>query len=192
MLEDTIYLVSGIERSGTSMLMQILDGGGIPLIFDEKREVNEHNPKGYYEVGGGKIINLLQKKPRYIDRFKGKGFIKVTAYGLLFLPRGKYNIIFIERNMEEVLNSMEKMSQGENLEREEIEESLTKLLRYVKKLLAERGDMKVLYVDYNRILRNPPQEIKKIEDFLGEKFNLAGAISRVDRGLYRNKAKNDS
>lgn len=193
MLEDTIYIVSGIERSGTSMLMQILDGGNIPLIFDEKRKTDEHNPEGYYEMAGGKIINLLQKNPKHVDKFKGKGFFKVTAYGLLFLPKRKYRIVFIERNMEEVLDSMEKMRKGEDLGREEITESLTKLLHHVKKLLAQRVDMDVLYVNYNRILQNPPQEIKRIGDFLGEEFNLEGAISRVNRKLYRNIAtKNDS
>ncbi len=187
MFEDTIYIVSGIERSGTSMLMQILGRGNIPLLFDEKRKADEHNPRGYYEVEGGKIINLLQENPDYVNKFKGKGFVKITAYGLLFLPKSKYRIIFIERDMEEVLNSMEKMRKGETLERGEIRESLTHLLNHVKKLLAQRADIEVLYVNYNRILQNPSQEIKRIGDFLGEEFDTEGAVSGVNERLYRNR-----
>jgi len=188
MLEDTIYIVSGLERSGTSMLMQMLDGGGIPLVFDEKRKPDDNNPKGYYELAGGKIINLLQENPDYVNEFKGKGFVKITAYGMLFLPKGKYRIIFIERDMEEVLDSMEKMKKGEDLVRGEIKESLTRLLNHVKKLLASREDMDVLHVNYNRILRNPSQEISRIGEFLGEEFNVEGAVSRVNETLYRNRA----
>lgn len=188
MLDDTIYIVSGLERSGTSMLMQILDGGGIPLVFDEKRKPDESNPEGYYELAGGKIINLLQENPDYVNGFKGRGFVKITAYGMLFLPKGKYRIIFIERDMEEVLDSMERMKKGEDLDREEIKESLTRLLSHVKKTLTQRSDIEVLHVNYNRILENPSQEIKRIGDFLGEEFNVEGAVSRVNETLYRNRA----
>lgn len=186
--EDTIYIASGLERSGTSMLMQILDGGNVPVLYDSKRRPDEHNPRGYYELAGGKIINLLQENPNYVDNFRGKGFVKITAYGLLFLPQRKYKIIFIERNMNEVLDSMEKMKKKEDFEREEIKKSLTKLLRHVKRLILKREDMDVLQVSYNKILENPQREIKKIGDFIGNEFNLDQAVSKVDKKLYRNRA----
>ena len=57
--ENINYIVSGLERSGTSMMMQILRSGGLPTAFDESRKPDVNNPKGYYELEGGKIINKL-------------------------------------------------------------------------------------------------------------------------------------
>ncbi len=91
--KNTNYIVSGLERSGTSMLMQILKAGNLPIAFDNSRPADENNPKGYYELEGGKIINKLMNKSFPLDSYKGK-FIKITAYGLKFLPPGKYKIIY--------------------------------------------------------------------------------------------------
>ena len=86
--KDINYIVSGLERSGTSMLMQILDAGDLPIGYDESRPADESNPKGYYELEGGKIINRLMDGTFPLEKYKGN-FIKVTAYGLKFLPPGK-------------------------------------------------------------------------------------------------------
>ena len=80
------YIVSGLERSGTSMMMQILDKGGVPVAFDYMRKPNRHNPKGYYELAGGKIINQLMEGIFPFDNYRGI-FIKITAYGLKYLPQ---------------------------------------------------------------------------------------------------------
>ncbi len=75
------YIVSGLERSGTSMLMQILHAGGVPMAFDNStRPPDDSNPKGYFELEGGKIINKLMKETFPFEKFKGQ-FIKITAYG---------------------------------------------------------------------------------------------------------------
>ncbi len=188
MEKNTIRIVSGIERSGTSMLMQILEGAKVTLVFNKDRKADIHNPKGYYELARGKIISVLEKNPGYVDRFKGKGFVKITAFGLRFLPKGrKYKIIFIERDMGEILNSMEKMKDGDNLKREEIKGPLVKLINYTRSMLDKRDDIEVLYVSYNKIVKNPREEIKKIGEFIGKEFDLDGAVARVDKKLYRNR-----
>ena len=80
-LEKNInYIVSGLERSGTSMLMQILKAGSVPISYDKSRKPDENNPKGYFELEGGKIINKLIDSDFPLDRFKGE-FIKITAFG---------------------------------------------------------------------------------------------------------------
>ena len=94
---DFNYIVSGLERSGTSMLMQILKAGEIPVSFDLSRPPDENNPKGYYELEGGKIINRLIDQSFPLGKYVGK-FIKITAYGLKFIPLGNYKIIYSERN----------------------------------------------------------------------------------------------
>ncbi|HEC89870.1 MAG TPA: nucleotide pyrophosphatase, partial [Thermoplasmatales archaeon] len=107
------YIVSGLERSGTSMLMQALYAGGFPIAFDESRKPDENNPKGYFELEGGKIINRLMEGAFPFEKYRGI-FIKITAYGLKFLPTGRYKVIYSERDIEEILDSMEKMMGGKD------------------------------------------------------------------------------
>jgi len=189
MLLDTKknYIVSGIERSGTSLLMQILSNGGIPVSLDDKRKADENNPKGYFELEGGKIINKLMDKTFPFEQYKGS-FIKITAYGLKFLPIGEHTIIYIERDIEEILDSMKKMAQISDENREETRDIFLKLNTMIKKEIDNRSDIKVLYINYNKILLNPPEEIKKITAFLEiTEINLQEMINTVDKTLYRQR-----
>jgi len=186
--KDVNYIVSGLERSGTSMLMQILEAGGVPTSFNsDSRPPDDNNPKGYFELEGGKIINRLMKGTFPFDRYKGK-FIKITAYGLKYLPAGKYKVIFSERNIEQILNSMEKMARIHDEKREETRESFLKLNGMIKDKIRGREDIEVLMVNFNDILSDPENNIRKIYDFLGSQaFDLEKMIKSVDQSLYRNR-----
>lgn len=184
---STNYIVSGIERSGTSMMMQILSNGGIPVTFDEKRKPDENNPKGYYELAGGKIINQLINDSFPFNKYLGT-FIKITAYGLKFLPKGNYKIIYSERNINEILDSMEKMAQITDENREETKEIFLKLNQMIKQKITGRSDCDVLFMDYNNILKNPETEIKKIPVFLQiTDADINNMIQTVDTTLYRQR-----
>jgi len=185
--KNTNYIVSGLERSGTSMLMQILNAGSIPIAFDNGRPADEYNPKGYFELLGGKIINKLIAKSFPIEKYKGK-FIKITSYGLKFLPKARYKIIYSERDFEEILESMEKMMKKKDEDRAESKKNLIKLNNVIKKKLQEKKDLDVLFVNYNNILKNPKNNIKKILDFLGLPYdNLDKMIQAVDLKLYQSR-----
>ena len=158
--ENVNYIVSGQERSGTSMLMQILHAGNIPTAFDETRPADNHNIKGYFELEGGKIINKLISKEFPISKFKGN-FIKITAYGLKYLPPGDYKIIYTERNIEETLDSIRKMIKNNDFNREETRDSILKLDKLIKNEIKDRTDINVLFVSYNEILENPKENIQK-------------------------------
>ena len=80
-----------------------------PISFDKSRKPDINNPKGYFELEGGKIINKLMEGIFPLELYKGE-FIKITSYGLKYLPEGKYKIIYSERNIDEILDSMEKMT----------------------------------------------------------------------------------
>jgi len=187
-LDPTInYIISGIERSGTSMLMQILDNGKIPVSSDEKRKPDENNPKGYYELEGGKIINKLIDGIFPFDKYKGT-FIKITAYGLKFLPPGNYKIIYSERNIDEILYSMEKMAQIKDGNREETKQTFLKLNCMIKSSIKNRTDCKILYINYNQILENPKGEIEKILEFIKtEEADVTSMIKTIDKKLYRQR-----
>jgi hypothetical protein len=182
------YIVSGLERSGTSMLMQILDAGGIPSAFDQSsRPPDDDNPRGYYELEGGKIINKLMNEEFSFEPYKGM-FIKITAYGLKFLPKGNYKIIYSQRNIEEILDSMEKMAKIQDENRNDTRVVFTKLNDMIIQRIKEREDTDVLFVNYNEIVSNPAENVKKIYDFLGSKeFDLEKMITSVDKSLYRKR-----
>ena len=187
--KDTNYIVSGLERSGTSMLMQILDAGGLECIFDESREPDENNPKGYFELEGGKIINKLIQGEFRFDKYKGK-VIKITAYGLKFLPKGSYKIIYSERAIEEILDSMEKMVGTKDENRLETKKAFTSLNEMIKKQMQEREDIDTLFVNYNQILANPDENIQRIQQYLKiPERKIHDMTSVVDKRLYRNRKK---
>ena len=188
-LDNTInYIASGIERSGTSLLMQILEAGGLPMAFDTaSRPPDDNNPRGYYELEGGKIISRLMNGTFPLADHRGR-FIKITAFGLKFLPPGKYRIIYTERNIEEVLDSMEKMAKLRDQNREETKASFIKLNDMIKGLITKRDDVEVLFVNYNQIVADPQGQIKKIAEFLGDKdIDQAAMVAAVDAKLYRKR-----
>jgi len=182
------YIASGIERSGTSLLMQILEAGGLPMAFDTaSRPPDDNNPRGYYELEGGKVISRLMNGTFPLANHRGR-FIKITAFGLKFLPPGKYRIIYTERNIEEVLDSMEKMARLQDQNREETKASFIKLNDMIKGLIAKRDDINVLFVSYNQIVADPKGQIQKIAEFLGEKdIDQPAMVAAVDAKLYRKR-----
>jgi len=186
--ENISYIVSGLERSGTSMLMQMLHAGDLPVAFDDKsRPSDQNNPKGYFELEGGKIINRLMDGTFPFDQYKGT-FIKITAYGLKYLPPGKYNIIYSERNIEEILDSMEKMAEIKDTDRKETKDIFLKLNNMIKNQLKNREDITVLFVNYNHILSDPENNIKKIQSFLHICENdFDKMMEAVDNRLYRQR-----
>lgn len=192
-LDSTVnYIVSGLERSGTSLLMQILHQGGVPTAFNtDSRPPDENNPRGYYELEGGKIINRLKEGSFPLNDYKGT-YIKITAYGLKFLPPGKYRIIYSERNIEEILDSMEKMARIKDEDREETREVFLKLNHMIKDQISTRSDIEVLFVNYNQIVADPEKNARKIHEFLGsQEFDLGKMIESIDVKLYR-KRRTDS
>lgn len=178
------YIVSGLERSGTSMMMQILHKGGAPVVFDNSRKPDYHNPKGYYELEGGKIINKLMDGSFPIKKYDGK-FIKITAYGLQFLPKGDYAIIYMIRNIDEILDSMEKMSGS--IDRDEEKRLFEKLNKFTIALMEKREDIRYIIVNYRDVIENPKREISRINEFLNGMLDVEEAIKAVDPNLWRNR-----
>ncbi len=186
--KDVNYIVSGLERSGTSMLMQILEAGGLSLAFDtESRPPDENNPKGYFELEGGKVINKLMDGQFPLEKYKGR-FVKITAFGLKFLPPGKYKIIYSRRDMEEILDSMEKMARIDDKDRDATRNAFTKLDKMIRNLISERDDIDVLFFDYNQTLQDPAKSAAEINDFLDAgDLDMKEMTAAVDRRLYRNR-----
>jgi len=170
------------------MLMQILHAGGAPMAYDhDSRPPDDNNPKGYFELEGGKIITRLMDEKFTLDKYRGE-FIKITAYGLKFLPEGRYKIIYSERNIDEILDSMEKMARISDDSREETRDSFLKLNDMIKGLIRKRSDVDSLFINYNNILDNPEENVARIHEFIGsEELDLEKMKACVDKTLYRNR-----
>jgi hypothetical protein len=180
-----IYIVSGLPRSGTSMLMQILQAGGMPVASDGMRKPDRSNPKGYLEVES--IIDKLKGNPDYVFNFEDR-VLKVIAYGLQFLPPGNYKLIYVDRNIEEILDSMEEMMRAKDEERNDTKKAFIKLNNKTKADIKERKDMQVLFVNYNEILSSPKKQLEEIHRFLEERnLDLEKMIAAVDEKLYRQR-----
>lgn len=185
--ENINYIVSGLERSGTSMMMQILRSGDVPIASDGLRKSDENNPKGYYELEGGKIINKLMEKTFPIEEYEGR-FIKITAFGLSFLPQGSYKIIYMERNLDEVMDSMERMAKISDETREETKESFKKLNEKIKNDIKYRDDVDVLFANYNEMLEIPEENVKRVCNFLNLYDAAVNAmVGVIDTRLYRQR-----
>lgn len=103
---STVVIVSGLPRSGTSMMMSMLKAGGMELLVDSQRKADDDNPKGYYELE--KVKNLRHDNS-WLNEASHKA-VKVISILLYQLPEDiRYKIIFIKRNLDEVLASQQLM-----------------------------------------------------------------------------------
>lgn len=193
--EPEIVIVSGLPRSGTSMLMRMLKAGGIPPLTDNLRVADEDNPKGYFEFEPVKKLREGQSTDMsWLPQANGK-VVKVISFLLSYLPPDHtYRVLFLQRAIEEVLASQRKMliRRGEDPEKvsdTEMADSFAKHVTQVTGWLKEQPNMKTLFVDYNQMLKDPKPQVHQINLFLGGKLDEAQMIATVDPKLYRQRKK---
>lgn len=195
-IKGEVVIVSGLPRSGTSMMMQILDAAGMPLLTDGKREADISNPKGYYEFE--KVKKLMVDKS-WLPEAKGKG-VKIIAQLLPFLPANyDYKVIFMKRNMLEVLASQnimlgkDKDPEGkEKVFSVRLHDTFQKQLQKIDAWVESQSNVDILEVNYSDVLEQPDQEFESILAFLGIDGDVEKMKKVVDKSLYRNKiGKND-
>jgi LPS sulfotransferase NodH len=183
-----ITIVSGLPRSGTSLMMQMLEAGGMPILTDFQREPDIDNPRGYFEWEPAK---LLPKAPQRIDEAEGKA-VKVVSQLLFSLPEGRdYKVIFMERPLPEVLASQDKMlaRRGTNVSDDPITlgNAFQEHMREVVAWLEERPQIPVHRVGYRKLLRDPAGTAASICAFLALDLDAESMALQVDPGLYRNR-----
>lgn len=186
---EYVIIVSGLPRSGTSMMMKMLKSVGIPVLEDGIRKPDENNPNGYFEY---ELVKKLKQDDKWLDDAKGFA-VKIVATLLQYLPkRIHYKIIFMERDINEIISSQRKMlSRMKNEENAQDDSTMSKIytqhLEKVKLYANKNKNMDVLYISYNEMLINPYKEGKKISTFFGSCLNVSEMISAVDKDLYREK-----
>ena len=191
MNKKIITIVSGLPRSGTSMMMRMLEAGGMRILKDEIRKADDDNPAGYYEF---EKVKKLKKDPSWLENAKGKA-VKIISSLLEHLPeRYTYKIIFMHRNMEEILNSQRQMliRRGEPTDEvsdEKIGKMFLKHLQKIEERLNKQSNMDVLTIHYNEILKEPAKHGEIINRFLGNALNTKNMTGVIDRTLYRQRGK---
>ncbi len=188
MPENTITIVSGLPRSGTSMMMQMLEAGGIPVLKDDIRRPDEDNPRGYYEFERVKQVATDQA---WLEDARGK-VVKMVSALLPKLPAGyQYRVVFMRRRMEEILASQKVMLARRQQEDKTGDEQMARYfnnhLSQVSQWLAQQPNIQVLYVHYNELLAEPAPHIDELNRFLGGNLDLGKMMAVVDRRLYRER-----
>ncbi|MDM8564640.1 alkaline phosphatase family protein [Candidatus Halobeggiatoa sp. HSG11] len=181
-----IIIVSGLPRSGTSMMMQMLEAGGVPILTDGKREADSNNLKGYYEYEKTKH---LQTDRGWLPEADGKA-VKIIAQLLPFLPprTHKFKVIFMQRNLDEVLASQEVMLKnlnrpGAKLPPDKLKASFAAQIRQIKQVLGRT--IETHYVDYHQAIKDPQKIAKQIQEFLDQDLDVNAMAKAVEPKLRR-------
>lgn len=188
--DKTIYVVSGLPRSGTSMMMKMLEAGGVTPLVDNIRTADDDNLQGYYEFE--RVKAMKDGDVAWISEAQGK-VIKVISALLESLPAEyTYKIIFMEREMMEILASQRKMLERRGkpsnpAEDEKFAELYGKHLEKVKSWLATKPNMKVLYVRYNDMVGDPADYAKKVAEFLDAAMNVEAMVNIPQEQFYRQR-----
>jgi Sulfotransferase domain len=186
-----ITIVSGLPRSGTSLMMQMLVAGGMHPLSDGQRFADTDNPRGYLEW---ERIKTLPKDPDCIAEAEGK-VVKVISRLLLSLPAGhEYRVIFMQRPLPEVLASQEQMMKRRGTYKDGgnsavMGAAFEKHLREVYAWMDARPYVKVLRLAYGDVLNQPKEMCHRIVEFLGTPLILEAMCRQVDSSLYRNRAR---
>lgn len=172
------------------MMMKMLEAGGIAPMTDLLRAADMDNPKGYYEYE--RVKQLDKGDTAWVPEARGK-VIKVISALLKHLPANEqYRVIFIRRNMSEILASQRKMlvNRGEDPNKQDDAQMamlFEKHLAQVEAWLAAQPNIRTLYLHYSDILANPRSQIETLNTFLGGKLDTDRMASEVDPALYRNR-----
>jgi hypothetical protein len=189
-IQDSLIVVTGLPRSGTSMLMQMLSAGGIEVVSDGLRKADEDNPHGYLEF---EPVKKLLRDSSWLSASRGKA-IKIVAPLLSALPPAlPCRVIVCERDLDEVLDSQERMlvHRGSALattpeRRRMLKQEYARTLSRVDAMLARRPDTLALVVNYGNAITDSFGTAGKVSQFLGVGLDVEKMASAVTPSLYRN------
>lgn len=182
-----IFIVTGLPRSGTSLMMQIMNKSEIPVFSDGQRENDINNPEGYFELEAVKGIVMNNS---FLDEAKGQVVKIVSPLPIYLNLNHNYKVIFMRREMDEILRSQEKMLDKDQVsEREKFRTiydfHLKKTYRFFKE-----NEIPYIDVSYNELVSDPESEIQKVITFCGLQTNIEELVKVVKPDLYRNRNEN--
>jgi hypothetical protein len=191
---DFITVVSGVPRSGTSLMMQMLEAGGMPILTDRIRTANDDNPLGYYEYEPVKALSKGQAE--WLPLAQGK-VVKVITALLEYLPVGyDYRLVMMHRQMDEVVVSQRRMLEHRGEPQtaatdDKLADMLARHLAKVEGWLARQPNFTRVTVDYNQLVADPLPPVLAVNQLLGGRLDTERMCAVVQPSLYRNRSRND-
>jgi hypothetical protein len=189
MKNNFITIVSGLPRSGTSMMMQAIEAGGLSVLCDHIRSEDDDNPRGYYEF---EPVKKTKADPSWVPG--ARGMVVKVIYSLLYdLPAEyQYRVVFMERSMKEVLASQKKMLErraqaGGGVPEDKMAELFRTQLAKFEHWINNQNNFSMLRVGYADMVADPEATVDKVNEFLGGSLNREAMIRAVDPELYRNR-----
>jgi hypothetical protein len=187
---EPVTIVAGLPRSGTSMMMQMLAAGGLPVLTDRVRQPDEDNPRGYYEF---EPVKEVRQDRSWLDQAEGK--VVKMVYRLLYdLPADRtYRVIFMKRELAEVIRSQEEMLQRHDkpsgdVSADQLAGIYRRQIADVSTWLEAHSNFGVLFVQYGDVLENPARVADELNRFLDGRLDVAAMLRVPDKALYRQRA----
>ena len=186
---DFVTIVSGVPRSGTSMMLRMLAAGGLPILTDGVRSADEDNPHGYLEW---ERVKSLKQDASWVADAVGKG-VKVIYHWLYDLPlEYRYRVVFMRRDLDEVLASQAAMLRrravtGQSPDDATMKRLFQEELREIDEWLARQPSFSILHVDYAAVLASPLEQAERVNAFLGGPLDSRAMAGMVDLALYRRR-----
>jgi hypothetical protein len=187
--QSFVTIVSGLPRSGTSLMMQLLGAGGMPILTDGERGPDPDNPRGYFEL---EAVKDTRRNPAWLADAAGKA-VKMVHVLLYDLPAGySYRVILMKRKLEEVLASQRAMldrqgKKGANLSPAQLMAVYQKQLSQLEDWLSKQDHFRWLTVSYNDLVAEPGEPIEAVNQFLGGGLDCGAMCRVVEPGLYRQR-----
>jgi hypothetical protein len=184
-----ITIVSGLPRTGTSMMMRFLEAGGLEALTDGVREADADNPRGYYELERAKTI---REDSSWLDEAEGKVFKMVSLLLFHLPPERNCKIILMRRDLDEVLASQAVMlsNLGKDQDQppdEKMKALFTAHLAEVEQFLHNRPALETLQCDFRRVVENPIAVARQVADHLGLDLDLERMAATIEPELYRQR-----
>ena len=189
---EPVVVVSGLPRSGTSMMMRMLEAGGLEILSDGERTADVDNPNGYFEFERVKHLEKETDKS-YLRAGRGKA-VKVISFLVKELPDDNdYRVIFLRRHLDEVLASQQKMiDRLESADTDAADEAMKEAFRNdivrVRLHCRNRPNFELVEVQYRETIDDPAAMAAKVNAFLGGHLDEGAMRAAVDASLYRNRA----
>ena len=187
---EVITIVSGLPRSGTSLMMSMLEAGGMMILTDNKRTADIDNPEGYHEYE--QVKDLAKGNYSWLSKARGKG-VKVISTLLPYLPmQHRYRIILMRRNMAEILASQKKMiiNRGEDPDKipdTQMTQIFEKNLRQVDEWINSHPNITKLEISYNQLLDDPEPLVHQVNQFVGGNLDMNKMLDVINPNLYRQR-----
>jgi hypothetical protein len=177
-----------MPRSGTSLMMQMLDAGGVSAVTDGRRVADAHNPRGYFE--DQRAIRLAGDSS-WLKEAQGKA-VKVIYRLLPHLPASmEYRVVFMERDLNEIFASQQDMLESRSdpaaLQDRGIILALSQDLDAARQWLAKQSNIRCLAVPYVKLISTPEMWVTNISRFLDGGLDEAAMIAVIDPSLYRHR-----